>query len=306
MTRPVLFDVDPGCDDAVMLALALASDEIEVVGVTTVAGNAELSDTTRNALAVLEVFDRTDVPVVPGCDRPLVEPLETAEDVHGAGGLPGHVPDGDGRHVDAHAVDVLLERSRTVEDLCVVGTGPLSNIAVAMAIDPGLPERLDTLAVMGGALDVGGNVTDAAEYNFYADPDAAARVVREAGPQIVGLDVTERATLPPETIEGLLGGDERSRTVAGWLAYATPATLDSAGVGASRPLHDPLVLVDLLDGVLAYEETALAVEHGSGPTRGALASVDPGSMGDRLPEFAVDIDVEAFRSRTIDRLDGLA
>jgi purine nucleosidase len=310
MTRPLLLDVDPGCDDAAMLAMALASERIEVVGVTTVAGNATLPDTTRNTLTVLDLLDRPDVPVVPGCDRPLVEPLETAEGVHGDGGLPGERPDPGIDSREGDAVSFIRERSRAMEDLTLVATGPLTTVAAALAIDPALPERLDAIHVMGGAVSVGGNASAAAEYNFYADPAAAARVVRGASPRVVGLDVTERATLRPETIEALVEREDPLRTVAGWLAYATPEAIAREGLDRGRPLHDPLVLVDLLAGVLEFEPAALEVDHGPGISRGALLRDEPVDATRDPPEpnaeVALDVDVTAFREATLDLLASLS
>lgn len=306
MSRPVLLDVDPGCDDAAMIALALASDDLEVVGVTTVAGNARLEDTTRNALAVLERVDRPDVPVVPGCDRPLVEPLETAEGVHGAGGLPGERPDPEIAPVDGDAVSFLLEESRRIEDLTVVATGPLTNVAAALAVDPGFAERVAGIHVMGGAVRVGGNASAAAEYNVYADPEAAARVVRDAHPRVVGLDVTERATLAPGKVEALVDAGEPVRTIAGWLAYETPEAVAREGIDESQPLHDPAVVVDLLSGVLDYEAAALAVDHGDGISRGALLRDDREAAPAPNAEVAVDIDVGAFRATALDLLGALS
>jgi purine nucleosidase len=306
MTRRVVLDVDPGCDDAAMIALALASDELDVVGVTTVAGNARLHDTTRNALAVLERLGRADVPVVPGCDRPLVEPLETAEEVHGTGGLPGERPDPSSAPTEGNAVSFLLEQSRRIEDLTVVATGPLTNVAAALAVDPALADRVAGIHVMGGAVGVGGNASAAAEYNFYADPEAAARVVRDANPRIVGLDVTERATLPPAKIEALARAGEPVRTIAGWLAYETPETVAREGVRASQPLHDPAVVVDLLSGVLDYETATLEVDHGSGVSRGALLRDEREAAAAPNAEVALDLDVGAFRATALDLLDGFA
>ncbi len=304
MGKPVLLDVDPGCDDAVLLALAIARDDVDIVGVTTVAGNTALPDATRNALSVLERLDRPDVPVVPGCDRPIVRALETAEDIHGTGGLPERPTEPTIEPEDTDAVSFLLEQSRTVDDLTVIATGPLTNIAVALAVDPSLPHRID-LAVMGGAAQVAGNVTDAAEFNFYVDPEAAARVVRDASPRIVGLDVTQRATLPPARIESLVTRGEPLRSIAGWLAYTAPGTIQREGIDEPVPLHDPVVLVDLLDGVLTYESTALQVDHTSGITRGAL-TYDDRDGGKPATALAVDIDVEYFRTAVFDAVERLA
>jgi purine nucleosidase len=305
MTRSVVFDVDPGCDDAALLAMALASEAIEVVGVTTVAGNAPLADTTRNACAVLNLLDRSDVPVVPGCNRPLVAHMETAEHVHGDGGLPGERPEPGIDPRDGDAVSFVRERSRAVEDLTLVATGPLTNVATALAIDPGVADRLDALHVMGGAIRVGGNASATAEYNFYADPEAAARVIRDAHPRIVSLDVTRRATLTPATIEALVEREEPLRTVAGWLGYATPESVVREGIDRGRPLHDPLVLIDLLADVLTDEPASLAVDHGDGISRGALRRDERPDAPAPNADIAVDVDVGAFREATLDLLESV-
>jgi purine nucleosidase len=289
-----------------MIALELASGELDVVGVTTVAGNAPLHDTTRNALAILEQLGRTDVPVVPGCDRPLVEPLETAETVHGAGGLPGERPDPESTAAAGDAVSFLREQSRRIEDITVVATGPLTNLAAALAVDPGFAERVAEIRVMGGAVRVGGNASAAAEYNFYADPEAASRVVRDASPRVVGLDVTERATLAPGKIEALADAAEPVRTIAGWLAYETPEIVTREGLASSQPLHDPAVVVDLLSGVLDYEAAALQVDHGAGLSRGALLRDDRETAPAPIAEVAVDVDVGAFRATVLDLLGSLS
>ena len=165
MTTPILIDCDPGHDDAIAILLALASPEVDLLGVTTVAGNQTLEKTTANALRVLEFAGRGDIPVAAGADRPLVREPYVAEYVHGESGLDGpDLPPPQGSPVGQHAVDFLAER---VADATLFAVGPLTNVALLLALHPeARPERI---VVMGGAI-AEGNVTPAAEFNVWADP----------------------------------------------------------------------------------------------------------------------------------------
>src|ERR687887_899331 len=190
MTTPVLLDCDPGHDDAIALLLALGSPELELLGVTTVAGNQTIEKTTANAIRVLE-FAEADVPVAAGADRPLVRDPFFAAYVHGETGLDGpDLPPQQGRPHEQHAVDFLAER---VGGATLVATGPLTNVALLLAARPeARPERL---VLMGGAI-AEGNVTPAAEFNIWADPEAANRVfATDLDITMVGLDVTHKALL---------------------------------------------------------------------------------------------------------------
>src|SRR5205823_11275353 len=179
MTTPILLDCDPGHDDAIALLLALASPEVELLGVTTVAGNQTVEKTTANAIRILELVGREDVPVARGADRPLVREPFVAAYVHGESGLDGpDMPAARGGPVAEHAVEFLAER---VAGTTLVATGPLTNVALLLALHP--DARPDRIVLMGGAI-AEGNVTPAAEFNIWADPEAAHRVFRS------GLDVT--------------------------------------------------------------------------------------------------------------------
>lgn len=286
----LLIDTDPGCDDALALLLALESD-LDVVGLTTVAGNAPIEDTTRNTLALLDFFDR-DLPVARGAERPLVKRQDTAEFIHGEGGLKGDLPASSRDPVDISGAEFMVEQARKDGDLTIAAIGPLTNLALALGIEPDLPELLDEVLVMGGAVYAPGNRTPAAEANLHADPDAASRVLQSLDPTFVGLGVTIRATLDPATLE--LSG-RRGGTVEEWLTYYPDEVKERYGLDHS-PIHDAAVIAHLTDGVLTTEERALEVDTREGPCRGALVADEYGVTEE--PEngrVATDIDVEAYR-----------
>ncbi|EMA53386.1 MULTISPECIES: nucleoside hydrolase [Halococcus] len=307
MTQKVLFDTDPGCDDAVALSIALASDEIEVVGVSTVAGNTAVENTTHNALSILEHLDRTDVPVARGCEGPLCRDLETAEEIHGPGGIRGDPPEPTGEPVSQHGVEFIRDRvGEYGDDLTIVAIGPQTNLATALAIDEDLPATVDDIYLMGGAALCPGNVTPAAEFNFYVDPEAVSRVFRGATPKVVGLDVTEAATVPARTIEELAEEDEPQRTLAAWLGYSEVEAIRDGALAGDQAIHDATVIVDILDDVLDYREVPVAVGAGDGPFRGAIAPDIEGATDD-LPtaQIALDVDESAHRDRIVDAIRGL-
>ena len=178
-SRKIIIDTDPGQDDAVAILLALASPELDVLGITTVAGNVPLSLTSRNARIVCELAGRPDIPVYAGCEAPLVRPLVTAEYVHGKSGLDGIVlPDPKMALTDGHAVDFLIEtlRKETPGSVTLCPIGPLTNIATALRQAPDIAPRIAEIVLMGGAYFEVGNVTPAAEFNIYVDPEAAGIV----------------------------------------------------------------------------------------------------------------------------------
>jgi purine nucleosidase len=287
----LLVDTDPGCDDALALLLALESD-LDVVGLTTVAGNSSVENTTRNALSILEFLDH-DVPVARGADRPLVKRQDTAEFIHGDGGLKGDLPEPSREPVDRSAAEFIVDRAREDGDLTIAAIGPLTNLALALAIEPDLPAYLDEVLVMGGAVYAPGNRTPAAEANLHADPDAASRVLQSARPTFVGLGVTTRATIDPSTLD--LSGP-RGETVEEWLTYYPEHVRERYGLEHS-PIHDAAVIAGVADDVLTVEERALEIETGDGPTRGALLADEYGVTDE--PEngrVATDLDEERFRT----------
>jgi len=202
---PIILDVDPGHDDAVALMLACGAPELGVRAVTTVAGNVPLQKTTRNALRVLSLIGREDVPVGAGAEAPLARPLRTAENIHGESGLDGpklaeptFAPDE--RDAVRLMADVVEE---SVEPVTLIPTGPLTNVATFLEEHPRLKESIGRIVLMGGSMGLG-NTTPAAEFNVYVDPEAA-RIVFESGLPVtmVGLDVTHEAAAGPEEVRRL-------------------------------------------------------------------------------------------------------
>src|SRR5580765_8862465 len=210
MSLPVLLDCDPGHDDAIALLLALGSDELDVRGITTVAGNQTLEKTTANAIRVLELAGRAEIPVAAGAGRPLVREPRVAAEVHGETGLDGpDLPPPQGEPSRQHAVDFLAER---IEGATLVATGPLTNVALLLARHPeAVPQRI---VLLGGAI-AEGNVTPAAEFNIWADPEAAHRVFTSGlDVTMIGLDVTHRALVGKAETERLRRGGRVGAMVA--------------------------------------------------------------------------------------------
>ena len=247
----IILDCDPGQDDAIAILLALGSpEEIELLAITAVAGNVPLRLTEVNARKILELAGRADIPVYKGCHRPLVEPLETAEYVHGETGLNGvDLPEPLMKLAEGHAVDAIIEivtaAPRGTITLCP--TGPLTNIAMALLKEPELASRVKDIVLMGGAIGLG-NVTPAAEFNIYVDPHAA-RVVFESGVPItmLGLDVTHQALVNRPRLEAIRAlGTPVALAAAGLVDFFNRFDSDRYEVDGA-PLHDPCVIAQLIE-----------------------------------------------------------
>ena len=303
---PLLVDCDPGQDDAIALLLALASPELELRGVTTVAGNQTLEKVTANAIRVLELVGRGDIPVAAGADRPLAGDLVVAADAHGESGLDGpDLPPPQADPVREHAVDFLAARILAAErPLTLVATGPLTNVAMLLDAHPGAAVRLGRLVLMGGAIGEG-NQTASAEYNIWVDPEAAARVFA-AGLDLtmVGLDVTNRAVLTRAHADDLRSEGAVGAAVAAMLdVYG--GFYEEAYEHGGCPVHDALALASVArPELLQTLDRHVEVEVAHGLCRGRTV-VD---MRRRtvLPEpnahVAVDVDVPAFVNLLLTRL----
>ena len=248
--RKIIIDTDPGQDDAVAILLALASPELDVVGITAVAGNVPLDLTQKNARVICELAGRSDIKVFAGCDRPLTRKLITAEHVHGKTGLDGiALPDPTMPLQSQHAVDFIIEtlRREAPGSVTLCPLGPLTNIATAFQKAPDIVARVAEIVLMGGAYFEVGNITPAAEFNIYVDPEAAVVVFASGAPIVVmPLDVTHKALTSREWVERMrLTGTDIGRAVASWTDFFE--RFDVAKYGSQgAPLHDPCVIAYLV------------------------------------------------------------
>jgi inosine-uridine nucleoside N-ribohydrolase len=298
MTTPVILDCDPGHDDAIALLLALASPEVELVGVTTVHGNQTLEKTTDNALRVLALVDRTDIPVAAGADRPLVRELHVAAHVHGESGLDGPaLPERASDPVEQHAVDFLAER--VTPETVLVPVGPLTN--VALALDRGI--RPARIVLMGGAV-AEGNMTPAAEFNIWADPEAAARVFASGlDVTMIGLDVTHAALLTPPWAERFRAAGRIGTFVAELVEFFKQYHRRTYGWDGA-PIHDAVALAHVFrPDLVTTEHMNVEIETQSELTRGRTVA-DRWKRTDREPNahVGVSIDGDAFLALLLERI----
>jgi inosine-uridine nucleoside N-ribohydrolase len=299
---PVLLDCDPGHDDAIALLLALASPEIELLGVTTVAGNQTLEKTTANAIRVLDFVGRDDMPVARGADRPLVREPFVAAYVHGETGLDGpDLPPPQRAPLEQHAVDFLAEHAAGAT---LVAVGPLTNVALLLARYPDArPERI---VLMGGSIGLG-NVTPAAEFNIWADPEAAAQVFASGlDVTMIGLDVTHEALLGDADAERLRGSGRTGRMVAELYDFFHRFHAETYGFSGS-PIHDAVAVAYVFRPELVQtEHRHVAIESDSELTRGRTV-VDLWRRTGNEPNahVGIGIDGRAFVELLLDRLPRL-
>jgi purine nucleosidase len=251
MIKKIIIDTDPGQDDAVAILLALASPELEILGITTVAGNVPLNLTTKNALIITEIAGREDINVYAGCDSPLSRPLITAENVHGATGLDGPELINPTKKVkEDHAVDFIIKtlRDHTPNTVTLCPLGPLTNIATAFKKAPDIISKVKQVVLMGGAYFEVGNVTPTAEFNIFVDPEAASYVFNLGLDLVImPLDVTHKALTTPERIDKFSKLNTKCGTfVAEMTAFFERFDKDKYGTEGA-PLHDPCVIAYLLN-----------------------------------------------------------
>ena len=310
MTQPhsLIIDTDPGQDDAVAILLALASPEINLLGITTVAGNVPLALTQENARKICDLAGRTDMQVFAGLDRPLVRPLVTAEHVHGRTGLDGPVlPDPETPLQEQHAVDYIIDtlRREPAGSVTLAPIGPLSNIAMAMQRAPDTIPRIRQIILMGGAYFEVGNITPAAEFNIYVDPHAAQVVFASGVPVIMmPLDVTHKALTRTDRVAALRAiGNRTGVAVAEMLEFFE--RFDEAKYGSDGgPLHDPctvawMIAPDIFNGRPCNVE----IETASPLTMG-MTVVDWWQVSSRPHNALVigDLDADRFFSLITERL----
>jgi inosine-uridine nucleoside N-ribohydrolase len=307
VTTKIVLDTDPGHDDAIALLLALASPELDVLGVTTVSGNQTLEKTTANALKILEFVDRTNVPVHVGAPRPLVREQWAAAYVHGESGLDGpDLPDPQTEPRKRHAIDFIAAQVEEHDGLVLVPVGPLTNIGLLLAKYPGIESRIARVVLMGGAI-AEGNVTPAAEFNVWADPEAAHRVFTSGiDVTMVGLDVTHKALLLPEKVDELRGTGRVGSLVAQLYDFYHERHVRMYGWEGS-PVHDALAVAHVIrDDFVEAEHRHVQVDTGPEPGRGRTY-VDLWKRTGKEPNayVGVDVDVPGFIQFLVQRLASL-
>ncbi|WP_392338440.1 nucleoside hydrolase [Loktanella salsilacus] len=308
MPRQIIIDTDPGQDDAVAILLALASPELEVLGITAVAGNVPLALTQKNARIVCELAGRSDMAVYAGCDAPLVRKLVTAEHVHGKTGLDGpQLADPIMPLQAEHAVDYIIDTLRSAPSgtITLCPLGPLTNIAQAFRKAPDIIERVQEIVLMGGAYFEVGNITPAAEFNIYVDPEAAAEVFLAGVPLVVmPLDVTHKALTTQARVDAFRAmGTRVGDMVAEWTNFFERFDKEKYG-SEGAPLHDPCVIAYLLQPELfTGRHVNVVVETGSELTLG-MTVADWWRVTDRAPNamFMGDLDADGFFALLTDRL----
>ena len=310
--RRIIIDTDPGQDDAVAILLALASpDEIEVLGITAVAGNVPLHLTERNARIVCELAGRTDVPVFAGCDAPLARPLVTAEHVHGKTGLDGPVlPAPTMPLAPGHAVDFLIEtlRAEPAGTVTLCPLGPLTNIATAFARAPDVVGRVRDIVLMGGAYFEVGNITPSAEFNIYVDPEAADIVFRSGvALRVMPLDLTHKALTSRDRVEAFRAlGTPVGRAVAEWTDFFERFDKEKYGA-AGAPLHDPCVIAYLIRPEMFSGRHINVVIETEGRFTTGMTVADWWRVSGRDPNalFMRDVDAEGFFALLTERIGRL-
>ncbi len=274
--RRLIIDCDPGVDDATALLLAFAApDALDILGVTVVAGNTGLAQTVRNARIVRQIAGRADVPVFAGCARPMVRDSVDAGQFHGESGL-GPLPifEPDAPVGEGHAVDFIVRTlMESPEKVTLAVTGPATNIAMALVLEPRIAAQIDEIVVMGGARSAGGNITASAEFNIFADPHAA-HVMLTAGCRVTmfGLDATYQVLSMPERVAALEAVDsEAARASAALMRFSNDLEVKPSR-RAGAPLHDPCTIAYLLKSQLFVVNAAhIAVETNAGLTFGHTA-----------------------------------
>ncbi len=300
MKRRIIIDTDPGKDDAAAILLALANPELEILALTPVHGNVPLGKTERNARALLAMAGRTDIPVHPGCLRPMVRAPIHAAHVHGDTGLgalalPEPIVPAQADHAVAYLMRTLRTEPPGTITICILG--PATNLAVALVQAPDIADRIAEIVMMGGVIDGGGNVTASAEFNVYADPEAA-RIVFESGAAmtLVPLDLTHQIRLTPPVMD-------RLREVPTVCAQAVVRLFES---DRAPPMHDPCVIAHLLrPDLFQGDRLHVAVEISGTLTSGmTVADRRPGAPAANATVLRSG-DADAFAALLIDGLKRL-
>ncbi len=305
--RKVIIDTDPGRDDAAAILLALASPELEIVGIVAVGGNVPLHHTERNARRIVDLSGRSDVPVYAGCERPMARELITSEHVHGQTGLAGYeLPEPIKQLESKHGVEFIIDTVMSTESgtITLCHLGPLTNLGTALIKEPRIARRIREIVLMGGTRAEAGNITPSAEYNMYVDPEAADLVLKSGiAITIAPLDVTGLVLASRERLASFAKlGNRTGAAIAGLLDFSQQLDLTRWG-GIGAPLWDLCPVVYLLQPELFKGKMVnVDIETTSALTRGATV-VDWWRTTDQLPNanFLYDLDVERFFSLLMER-----
>jgi inosine-uridine nucleoside N-ribohydrolase len=249
MKHKIILDCDPGHDDAIALLLAAHHPAIDLLAITTVAGNQSVEKTSLNALKICSLANIRHVPIARGMDRPLLRPARYAENIHGTSGLDGpHIPEPDLALTSQHAVDLIIDLVMgSTGDITLVPTGPLTNIAAAMRREPEIISRIKAISLMGGAIGLG-NTTPAAEFNIWCDPEAAAIVFGCGCPiTMVPLEVTHQALATEDIVQGLRASGRAVASVVADLLVFFAETYHNVFGFSAPPVHDPCAVAAVID-----------------------------------------------------------
>jgi len=310
--RNIFLDVDTGVDDALALLLAVRSPQLNVKGVTCVAGNVPIDKVVRNTLDILNVADASHVPVATGMEFPLVERMFNATEIHGANGLGGiDLPVSPSTVIDKHAVEFLAEEiDKSSEKVTIVALGPLTNIATLFRIYPNVVSSIEQLVIMGGAIGPG-NITPTAEFNIRQDPEAADMVFNTDVPTLLYVwDVFTRVIFDKQEVEEMIVSDNKCKSTAGklLLSYLNTKKEDTAGIGDAGA-----VACLLIPEAITIDDVPISVELTGEHTRGQtvfdqrkrrLSSLQPKIQKSLsgMTEVVVDLDVESFRNTFVDNI----
>lgn len=323
-------DVDTGVDDALALVFLLASAEAELVGIASTGGNVDVDQVCRNNLGLLALCGAADIPVSRGAAAPLSAPMRTAEDTHGPAGLGyAELPPPQGRLTDYDAAQAWVQAARAHPgELIALACGPLTNLALAVRIEPALPTLLRRLVIMGGAFDYRGNTTPVAEWNVSVDPEAAAEVFGAWGryadangiaaerlPIVCGLNVTENAALTPQLLGRLADAAGSTADTPNPLIRALADAVrfyfefhDSQGEGYLAHVHDPFAAAVALDPTLMRTRPATVDVELTGTLTRGMTIADWSRRWNREPNALVGVEVDAgvFFDRFIERVGPFA
>ena len=308
MPRKIILDCDPGHDDAIAILLAHGSPEIDLVAVTTVAGNQTLEKVTRNALSVARIAGITGIPFAAGCPRPLVRTLTTAPSIHGESGLDGPtLPDPQLSLDDRHAVDLIIDTvmSHEAGEITLVPIGPLTNIAMAARKEPRIVPRVREVVLMGGGYNTG-NWSPAAEFNVVVDPEAAHIVFNEAWPvTMIGLDLTHQALATPDVVERVAAIGTSPAGFVGELFAFYARNYRTAQGFEHAPVHDPCAVAFVIDpGVMTVRKAPVDVELRGELTVGmTVADLRSPAADDCTTQIGIRLDRERFWRLVVDAIE---